>query len=329
MKPTIFKRKLSILFIMLQAVSSLLAQQTTSNSDNLNTQGLYYAEFYDYIFRGHFEYIKMDRKSIEFINLFDSYLKSYGGQCGSYLPSNKVDIMVDRCSEEWVKEDEYGNQISSSCIKWVKVKSGLFANPDLYNAKLQLESLASETVVVETFGILTDSNAIGNSLDKIHKTKGLASDMRQFFRLNGCSSKVLKQFEENLKAFALQTSPIRSQFESVYQKVKEIGGPSGNQNYRKLLNDLVANQSKTWAMNKFVTNSISDVRVLSKDTQGRPLSLTASYLYKSFFGDSTGSVRITFENGLPKCIYFFDFPKNCKTPNSSIVASYATGRYND
>jgi hypothetical protein len=57
------------------------------------------------------------------------------------------------------------------------------------------------------------------------------------------------------------------------------------------------------------------------------MGLQANYSYKGFGGNSKAWVVITFTNGLPDCIYFSDFPKNCKTPSSSIVASYAQGNY--
>lgn len=320
-------KKRIIVIGLIACTYSLFIQNLVAQNNELNTQGLYYAEFYDYIYRGHFEHINIARNSADFVNIFDSYLKAYGGQCDSYLPENKVPIMVDRCQEWLVEKDFYGNEISRSCVDWTEVESGLYAKPALYNAKEKFVSQVALDVAGAEFGILFDENAIGNSVDKIHKIKGLKADMQQFFRLNGCNGAALALFEKNLKAFALQTTPTRHKNQSIYQKVKNAGGPKGNQNYNQLFNDLVANQSKTWAMNKYANNSITGLRVTARDSQSRPLEIIANYSYSSMFGSGKGSVRITFENGLPKCMYFFDFPRNCKTPNSSIVASYATGKY--
>ena len=320
-------KKRIIVIGLIVCTYSTFFQNLAAQNNELNTQGLYYAEFYDYIYRGHFEHIKITRNSADFVNIFDSYLKAYGGQCASYLPENKVPIMVDRCQEWLVEKDFYGNEISRTCTSWTEVESGLYAKPDLYNTKERFVSQVALDVAGAEFGILFDENAIGNSVDKIHKIKGLKADMQQFFRLNGCKGAVLELFEKNLKAFALQTKPTRLTSQSMYQKVKNSGGPTGNQNYNRLLNDLVANQSKTWAMNRYVTNSVNGVRVTARDGQSRPREVIANYSYSSMFGSSKGSVRVTFENGLPTCMYFFDFPRNCKTPNSSIVASYATGNY--
>lgn len=315
-------RNMTFLFVMIYSIGV-----SSQNNKELVTEGLYYAEFYDYIYRGHFEHIKMTRNSADVVNIFDSYLKAYGGQCDAYLPQNKVPIMVDRCREWMVEKDYYGNETSRNCIDWVAVKSGLYAKPDLYRSKEKFVSQVALDVAGEEFGILFDENAIGNSVDKIHKIKGLKGDMQQFFKLNGCKNEVLEQFERNLKAFALKETPTRLKKQSKYRTMKTSGGPTGSHNYSKLLSDLVANQSKTWAINKYDRGSISGVRVSRRDGQGRPLEMNANYSYSSMFGSSKGSVRVTFKNGLPACMYFFDFPRNCKPPNSSIVASYATGKY--
>ena len=95
----------------------------------------------------------------------------------------------------------------------------------------------------------------------------------------------------------------------------------------ELFDDLVANQASTWGFNKYVAGSISGLTVQQSDPQGRPAVVKANYNYMGFGSSPTGWVQINFSAGLPKCMYFFDFPQNCKTPNSSIVASYAQGAY--
>lgn len=174
---------------------------------------------------------------------------------------------------------------------------------------------------------MTDPNAIGNSMDMVHKLKGLKNDMAQMFTLNTCDSKGVRRFEENLKRYALNQKPIRMEGASKYATMKTSGGPTGQQNLNKLFNDLVTNQAKTWAMNKYVANSISRVEVLQKDEQGRPLVAKANYRYQFMGSPGEGWVQINFKQGLPNCLFFHDFPQNCKSPGSSIVASYAQGKY--
>jgi hypothetical protein len=300
---------------------------TPSQSITFNTDGLYYAEFYDYIFRGHFENIKIKREDMEFLMIFTQYLRTFGRQCASYLPTDKVKIMQQECAEEQVTTNGYGIETSRVCIKWRWVWSGLYAKPDLYHAKKEVEHIQSADGFRTAMAMITDPNAMGNSVDRIHKIKGLKNDMAQFFTLNSCNSAGIKRFEENLKRFALKKPAIRMQGISKYAAMKKSGGPTGSQNFNKLINDLVANQSKTWAFNQYIPGSISMVTILSKDNRGRPKTVRANYKFKGFGNGDNGLVTITFKNGLPDCIYFADFPNNCKTPSSSIVASYAQGNY--
>lgn len=298
-----------------------------SQSIEFNTDGLFYAEFYDFIFHGHFEKVKVKQDDVEFLTIFEQYLRAYGRHCDQFLPQDKVEIMDLVCAEYYVEKNIYGDVLSRTCNQWIWQGSKLFAHPELYSAKQAVEKLQSQDVLQNIFAQIADPNAIGNSMDKVHKLNGLRNDMRQMFTLNPGNSAGIKRFEENLKRYALNEKAIRMTTESKYATMKRAGGPTGSQNLNKLLNDLVANQAKTWAMNKYVPGSISRLSVLKKDTQGRPLIAKANYTYK-FFGESgEGWVQVSFENGLPKCLYFHDFPQNCKTAGSSIVASYAQGSY--
>ncbi len=334
MKNLFFSKILALTFLFV--ITSSFIKIDTGKSEKLvaesqsmkfNTDGLYYAEFYDYIFRGHFENIKIKREDMEFTMVFEQYLRTYGAKCSSHLPVNKVKIMEQECAKEQVTTNGYGIETSRVCIKWRWVWSGLYAKPDLYNAKMEVENIQRADGLRTVMAMVTDPNAMGNSIDMVHKIKGLKNDMGQIFNLNPCNSTGIKRFEENLKLFALNKPGIRMQSVSKYAAMKKSGGPTGLQNFNKLINDLVANQSKTWSFNRYVPESISNVSVQSKDHKGRPMGLQANYSYKGFGGNSKAWVVITFSNGLPDCIYFSDFPKNCKTPNSSIVSSYAQGNY--
>lgn len=291
-----------------------------------NTDGLYYAEFYDYIFRGHFEHIEMTREDSDFLMIFDEYLRAYGRHCDQYLPADKVKIMKQVCSRVEVNVDLYGAE-TRDCMEWEWVPTGLFARPDLYDAKMEVEGIHRAKSLQTMMAMITDTNAMGNSVDMMHKAKGLKNDMAQILSLNPCTSAGVKRFEENLKLFALQKPAIRMQGSSKYAAMKKSGGPTGAQDLKKLFDDLVANQASTWAFNKYVAGSISGLTVLQSDPQGRPAVVKANYNYMGFGSSPTGWVQINFTQGLPKCMYFFDFPQNCKTPNSSIVASYAQGNY--
>lgn len=330
-----FSIKVPALFFMFTIITSYgsVPKEISKNKDvevqslTFNTDGLFNAEFFDYIFRGQFENVQITRENNQFLMLFEQYLRTFGRQCPNNLPSTKVEIMNWVCATEEVTTNGYGIETSRVCIDWTTVGSGLYARRDLYEAKLKVERIQSTEIFRNTLAMMADPNSIGNSVDMIHKANGIKNDMAQLFNLNRCDSPGVRRFEENLKSFALNEPGIRMKEASKYATMKETGGPTGNQNFTKLVDDLVVNHSKTWAFNRYEAGSISGLQIHSKDSQGRPKDLKANYRYRGFGASSAGWVRVTFTNGLPKCIYFFDFPNNCKTPNSSIVASYAQGSY--
>lgn len=326
------KRKIIFRLLVLTLVLNFVNIKLNAQSNNLEfkTDGLYYAEFYDYIFRGHFEHINFSRKDSQFSMIIEDYLRKYGSQCSRYLPTNKVEIMKLVCSREKVTRNGYGIEISRVCVDWDWVGTGIFARPDLYKAKQIVQDDNTSEGIQKILALYKDSNVIGNSIDLIHKKNGLRNDMSEIFRLNSCNSKGIKRFEENLKRFALGKSSLRIKEESKYSLIKKSKGPKGEQNYLKLSNDLIANQSKTWMANRYRKNSTSNVVILSRDENGKPKSLKVNYVYSSMFGGPyKGWARISFLNGLPNCIYFHDFPRNCKKPNSSIIASFVQGSYSN
>lgn len=309
-------------------ITSIYAQEQNLK---FNTDGLYNAELFDNIFRGHFENVDMNRENFEFISIFNQYLRAFSRQCNGHLPANKVPIMNTVCDKEetWVTKNGFGVEISrtTNCIRWKKEESGLYASPDLYAAYEEVERIHDINALREALELMTDPNAWGNSVDMAHKAKALLFDMARIFELNSCDSPEIERFEENLKLFALNQPSIRMQGVSKYTAMKESGGPAGAQDFKSFIDDLVADQAKTWMFNRYIRGSISEVTIIGEDTQGRPTELKANYQYSAFTGNSKGWVKITFSNGLPKGIYFFDFPNNLKTPGSSIVASYAQGDY--
>ena len=299
----------------------------SASKSDFNTDGLYNAELFDNIYRGHFENIEIGREDVFFLGVMEQYLRAYGEQCPNYLPDDKVRIMELVCSEYLITEDFYtGIEKSRECIDWEWDWTGLYARPDLYNAKLELERNNEGNELRNWIEMLSDDNYMGNSVNLYHKAQGLIMDMARIFKLNPCDSKALRRFEENLKLFALNKPAIRMQEDGIYETVKKYGGPTGPQYFAKLIDDLVVDQAKTWMINRYIRGSISGVSVLSTDKKGRPVIIKANYRFSGLVG-SEGWVKIVFEDGLPNSIYFWDFPSNGKTPNSSIVVSYAQGKY--
>lgn len=291
------------------------------------TLGLNNGAFFDYIYRGHFENIELDVQSSHFLMILGGYLNTFGSICPDELPEDKVEIMTQECSRENVTTNGWGVEVNRYCIAWRTVGTGIFADPKLYAAKMRLVARQDQNALRTVIDMYTNPNAMGNSVDQIHKAKALLSDWSNFFGLNACDSKSVEQFANNLLAFANQKSPARLKGMSVYEKIRILGGPAGDQNYSRLLNDILGNQSKTWAMNRYVPNSISNVREFKSFDKTQLVSLTANYNFSGLMGKQTGAVTVKFKDGLPDCIYFSDFPDNCKKPNGALVANYGLGQY--
>ncbi|MBC73944.1 hypothetical protein [Maribacter litoralis] len=307
--------------------SFLEANGKDEGSMRFKTVGLNNSAFFDYIYRGHFENIELDVSSSHFLMILSGYLNTFGSLCPDELPENKVEIMTDVCSRESVTTNGYGAEVSRYCIAWKTIGTGIFADPKLYAAKMRLVAKQDQNALRTVIDMYTDPNAMGNSVDQIHKAKALLSDWSNFFKFNECDSKSVKQFETNLLAFANQQKPERLKGMSVYEKIKILGGPAGDQNHAKLLNDIVSNQSRNWAMNKYTSNSISNVREFKSADQTQTVALKANYNFSGLLGKQTGGVSVKFKDGLPDCIYFSDFPNNCKKPNGALVAKYGLGEY--
>jgi hypothetical protein len=93
------------------------------------------------------------------------------------------------------------------------------------------------------------------------------------------------------------------------------------------MEDLVSDQASRWVLNRYISGSVTGVTVTSLDDQGRPARMSARYKFDGYRGRMDGSVNVSFFDGLPECMYFFDTPSACKTPNRRIVSSYAEGAY--
>lgn len=291
-----------------------------------NTKGLNYAEFFDYVYRGHFENIEMKPESSEFFMIFSAYLNLFGSTCPDLLPPDKVEIMTERCSRERVTTNGWGVETSRICIEWETVGTGIFARPELYATKMKLQNALNTDALQKVIDMYTNPNAMGNSVDQIHKAKALRSDMEAFFRLNECSNPSIRHFEKNLRAFALGQKQLRLKSISPYEQLRINGGPSGEQNFTKLIDDILINQSKTWSFNQYVNRSITNVRDF-KDADGKIIALKANYKFKGLMGTDTGAVTVRFKKGLPYCIVFYDFPDNCKKPKAALLSAYANGAY--
>ncbi|MGJ5820980.1 hypothetical protein [Paludibaculum fermentans] len=283
------------------------------------------------LYRGDFLKIGFDRDELGFVDMYGQYLLSFGRQCGAYLPANKVEMTRQRCTAEMVTRNGYGVEISRYCTNWVTEGIGVYADPEMYSVKTQLDRLAAGDAMRHVGRVLTQRDPIAGVMAMAGNAQAIQADMEDVVQQNGCASAGLKRFEENLRLFAMNQQPIRlGETGPRLSAIAPLPGiPFRDQNYIKLIEDLVSEHSKTWAMNRYLRGSVGGVSVASRDPQGRPAKVVANYTYDGFNGRSQGSVSVKFTEGVPECMYFHDFPATCRTPNRAIVASYSDGAYQE
>ena len=300
--------------------SKYLKKET--NTPVFSAKGLHYEKLLMNIFRGDFVNIPFDRDETTFVLLLNQYIDAYAMHCASSLPVNKVELMRAECVRERVTRNGYGIEISRTCVEWVDVGRGLYATPEMRNAKRVIERLQTGDTFRNMYKMISQENPIGKALNLVEKSNTIKTDMVSLLRMNGCKSAGLMGFQENLRLFALNKQPIRLDGTTANKTIA-----SKSQNFDKLAEDLVYQHSKKWVMNKYQRGSISNASITSRDNQNRPTEMRAKYIFQGFGGRSTGSVRITFNDGLPECLYFYDFPTTCRTADRRIVAEFANGGY--
>lgn len=290
---------------------------------SFSASGLHNERTLTNFFIGNFVDIPFDRENLPFLVLFEEYLEAYGRHCDAYLPANKVELTRSVCARSQYPVNRYGAQVGpSSCVEYRTEGMGIYADPTLYAAKSKLDDESGLSVIKDTFRTMTQKNPLEAALNTVNDARQMTDDMNALVRLNACVSPGLKRFQENLMLFSMGKQPIS--LPGAARAQPSSPGTFKEQNYTRFLEDLIAEQAKTWLMNRFVPGSTSNVVVSSRDAAGRPSKIVGKYLFN---GRSPGSVTLDFSDGEPRCMYFFDLPSTCKTPNRRIVAAYSSGAY--
>lgn len=303
----------------------------TSNS--FTAKGLHNEKILRNIYLGEFAEIPFDREDLNFSMLYGAYLNSYARRCGAHLPRNKVEMTYQECDVWRVTRNGYGVETSRYCARWETVGTGLYADPQMYEAKSALDRIQAGDALRTVFGMLAKPDPLAGAMNMAGNAQAAGNDMEALVQMNACVSSGLKRFQENLRLFALNKQPLRLEgaqagsSSSAVAVKRQPGAAFKDQNYAGLLEDLIFEQSKTWTMNQFARGSVSGVAVSERDERGRPAKITARYIYHGFRNNSPGAVILTFADGWPECLYFFDFPAACRTPNRRIAAAYADGAY--
>ena len=290
---------------------------------DLNAKGLdYEIEIMD-IYMGNFPEVPWQRDEILFGLLLNSYIDSFAKRCDAYLPADKKMLYGQECAEKQITKNGYGMIISETCIRYRKVPLNLYAAPEMARAK----DAISEFELKWMGEMLTSSDGLGNSVKLMSETKAIKLDMVKLLQMNSCDSPGLLRFQENLRRYAHGLEPIKME-NLIAARNTNTTSISPNQNMQQLLEDLVYQNSRQWNFNKYHQGSLKEVVILSKDFQGKPQKIKGSYTFSGFGGTKNGSVTLTFDSeGLPDCLYFYDFPTTCRPANRKIAMAYAKNNY--
>jgi hypothetical protein len=314
-----------------RAVSPAAGSAEVLAPTSLKVDGLSYARELDMIYWGDFEHVHMQRNGLEFGLMMSAYMHDFGVMCASALPKNKVEIMAQRCIEESYWVNRYGEMPGSRrCTQYETYGTRVYADPELYNAtqfedgKMATAVFAQLTSPMLKSGDAGVSAAMGNfmqTMDVQRQVGEFKSDLQQLLHNNSCAGAPLKRSEKNLIAFATGQPPIRM------AGIPTNQSPFRDSDYQTLLDDLVSEQSKGWMFNRFLTNTISNVRVSLRDAEGQPLLLSANYAYTGSRGRAEGKVDLHFADGAPQCLVFSDVPDACRAVSHRIAAAYEDGKY--
>lgn len=277
------------------------------------------------LYRGNFDDISIRRDNLGFATLYESYLGAYWRKCGSDLPDNRVMMTRKRCVRWTVLTNIYGAEVGTrNCIEEEDEPTGQYADPQMYAAYKEVSRIVQADSLKHVIPALT--NPLGTVGGMLNSAVTAQSDMEGLLGLNACKSPGLMRFQENMRLFALNKLPIALDGQTSNPSPVVI---SKNQDYTRLIDDLLIDQSKTWAVNRYIRGSASRLTVLSQDAEGRPTKLTATYMFNDglFGGQGPGTVTLTFSDGMPDCMYFWDAQGICRTLDRKIVSAFAKGAY--
>jgi hypothetical protein len=274
------------------------------SADSFKTGGLINEPSLAAIYRGDFSQSTINHEGPLLQAVMHSYLTAFAQRCSAYLPANKVEMMTQQCAREWVTTNGWGVEVSRECIEWVDVRTGLFADPELYAAKNQLERTQAADAFRSVFQMFTTGNPIGTAMEMVSQVQGAQDDMARAVEMNACGGPGLKRFGENLRRFALNLTPLKLEGQPASSPAPPPSRAAlpAEHDFARFVDDLIVDQSRTWMVNKYQPGSVGAANVVSRDAQGRPSRIEATYSFVGFNGPASGSLVLTFVDGAPNCI---------------------------
>lgn len=300
---------------------------------SLRTQGLNFGDDLMRLYVGDFSQLAIAREGTEFSMLVSAYMTTFSRQCAGDLPPDKVEIMTQECARESWTVNGYGVEQPGSrhCVSYRTVGTGRFADPEVYKLHKQLDAAAARAMVGGLLGSMKPGSDPTSGMRRMTDVAVYArNDMHTLVQANGCASPGLKRLQANLIRFGQGKDPIvmPGAAAAMAERATPVEGPRKDQNYVRLVDDLVTEQSQAWMMNRYQPGSVRPGTV-TRDAQGRPREIVAGYSYVSMSKTYAGRVRVTFVDGAPQCLYFSDLPESCRVPSPRLVSAYRKNQYAD
>lgn len=327
-KATAMRHLVPIVSVLLAASAG--AQPAELAAASLRTDGLNFGDDIARLYVGDFARVGFARDGTEFSLLLGGYMNAFSRQCAAQLPPNKVEIMTQECEREAWTVNGYGVEQPGSrhCVSYRTVGTGRFADPEVYQLQRRLDAAMAGAMANDVLAGMQRKGDAAGGMRRITDVAVYArSDMPQLLQANGCSHPAVQRLQANLVRFGNGAEPIvLPGGADALAQAAPAEGPAREQNHKRLLEDLITEQSQAWMMNRFQPGSVRPGS-LRRDAQGRPAEVVASYGYMAMGKAYPGKVRLTFADGLPKCLYYADLPETCRVPSPKILSAYRKNQY--
>ena len=111
-----------------------------------------------------------------------------------------------------------------------------------------------------------------------------------------------------------QTTPTYSSRNFVAPTTTTTSRNTEAAGYAKILDGIVAQDSETWAVNRYQRGSMTNATIVSGSPTGPQITVRGYYTYMWRDESKTGWVDAVFVNGKLSCIRYHDYPDDCRAP---------------
>lgn len=297
---------------------------------SLHTDKLNYGDDLKRIYVGDFEHVGFKPDSTEFGMVVGGYMTQYSESCARYLPADKVQIMTQECSQEAWTVNGYGVEQPGSrhCVSYRTVGTGRYADPQVYALQKKLDAGMAVGMISDVLNGLKQQG--GDPAGGMKKTTDVMiyvkEDMDHFLDENACAAAATMRFQANMLRYGRGEEAIR--MAGGAEAVAVHAPLAKGQNYARMVDDLVKEESSAWMMNRYSPGSV-EVNAVQHDSSGEPREIDARYGFMMMGQPGMGQVRVTFGDGAPECLFFSDFPTTCRAPSPKVLSAYKRNQYAD